>query len=456
MSLSGQELRRCHSVKHPVISLNEGHSSKKGMTRWIFECTLLILLLFALCQITGVPGGAVHYEQTPDEGHVSDPESQKTWFEKKNIRDMLDSKCFMNLKSKGFDFVSDDHRFHVETSINIRLQNFILEKIDRSTSRHIGIVAMDPYAGRVLAMVGFDEDDPNNNPCTDSRFPAASIFKIVTAAAAIEKCGLNSDSQVTYSGRKHTLYKSQMKKRKKGVRKVTLRDSFAQSINPVFGKIGTHDLGKTTLEEYADAFGFNREISFEIPLTPSVIDVSDRPYHWAEIASGFNRETRISPLHGALIASAIINQGRLIEPMIIDEIRNEQGQMVYQSHYTPLNQAITPDASKVMSDLMQGTIESGTCKKVFRGYQKDPVLSRLSIGGKTGSINSKKRDARYDWFVGFAEEKEGAEKMVISVVVAHGKYIGIRAAKYARIFIKEYFSNYYSISKQRSESENQG
>ncbi|HHC25059.1 MAG TPA: PbpA [Desulfobacterales bacterium] len=441
----------------------------KRLFKRIFKCAILIPFLFVAYQISNESGGAVSfYEKTvpnfssedkllPDSAQITElPKEYKPLISKNKVRNLLDSKIFVNLKEDSFDFVSDnDHHFYVETSIDTSLQNFILKKMDTSTSRYVGIVAMDPYTGRVLAMVGFDEDDASGNPCTDNRFPAASVFKIVTAAAAIEKCGFDSDSQLTYSGRKHTLYKSQLReKTKRRVRKITLRDSFAQSINSVFGKIGIHQLGKTTLQEYAEAFGFNRNIDFEIPLAPSVISISDEPYRWAEIASGFNRETTISPLHGALIASAVLNRGRLIEPVIIDKIKDEEGQVIYQSRLTPLNQAITPHASEVMNDLMKATIQSGTCRKMFRGYKKDPVLSRLSIGGKSGSISSKARDARFDWFVGFAEEKDGHEKIVISAVIAHGKYIGIRAAQYARILIKKYFSNYFSNKASESEKQN--
>jgi len=433
----------------------------KSRVRIIGRCAVVILFLLAVYQITG--GEAVHINGQPvyspsDSTLSSDPNQNietreyEPLVDKKEVRNLLDSGLFVNLKTKHFYLVSEEQRLYVETTIDPLLQNFIMEKMDTTTSRHIGIVAMDPYSGKVLSMVGFDREDPNNNPCVDSIFPAASVFKIITAAAVIEKCGFDSDTKVTYSGRKHTLYKSQLKKKtRRRLKRITLRDSFAQSINPVFGKIGIHELGKTALEEYADAFGFNQNIDFEIPLAPSVFYISDETYHWAEVASGFNRETTISPLHGALIASAILNHGRLIEPIIIDEIRNEEGEAVYQGYLTPLNRALTSDASDIMNELMQATVESGTCRKMFRGYRKDPVLSKLIIGGKSGTISSKDRKSRYDWFVGFAEEKDGPEKIVISIVVAHGKYIGIRSAKYARIAFKEYFSNYFSSRESESE-----
>jgi cell division protein FtsI/penicillin-binding protein 2 len=130
--------------------------------------------------------------------------------------------------------------------------------------------------------------------------------------------------------------------------------------------------------------------------------------------------------------------------MIVERIRDQNGDIVYQSRFTVLNRAISPESSGVIKQLMLETIASGTCRKAFRGYRKDTVLSKLNIGGKTGTISSKDRHAHYDWFVGFAEEKGGTEQIVISAMVAHGKRAGIRAKEYARMAIKEYFRNYFA------------
>jgi peptidoglycan glycosyltransferase len=365
--------------------------------------------------------------------------------DKLEVQTLLNSEAFINLKEKSFEFTSDGLKYRVDTSLDIPLQNFLIKNLNLSTSRYIAIVVMDPVTGRILSMVGFDRNDPSNNPCVDNRFPAASIFKIVTASAAIEKFGLNADSEFTYNGNKYTLYKSQLKNRRNSFSNtISLGDSFAQSVNPVFGKIGVYYLGKASLENYATAFGFNRNINFEIELAPSRFSIEDNPYDWAEIACGFNRKTKISPLHGAIITSAILNRGQLLEPTIVDRIMDQDGRVLYRSRRTLLNRAVSAQVSEIVNDLMETTIISGTCKKAFRNFGKDRVLSKLNIGAKSGSIYNASHDTRYDWFVGFAEQKEGPAKIVISAVVGHQKYIGTRASYYARIAIKEYFRNYFS------------
>lgn len=425
-------------------------AKKRLINKAIKLSTLIIVVFVSAYKIFGGFGekSSSHllgdYFSSSHDTPMGAPLNCDNLIDKSNVRNLLKNISFVNLKNKSFDFFSNGHTFRIDTSLDMELQEFLIKKLDLDNSRYIGIVCMDPVTGKVLSMVGFDKADSSNNPCVDNRFPAASIFKIVTASAVVEKCGFHPGSKLFYNGRKHTLYKSQLKdRRNRYTNKITFQDSFAQSVNPVFGKIGAHYLGKNTLEKYAEAFDFNKEIDFEIEIDPSFVNLSDEPYQWAEIACGFNNKTKISPLHGAMMASAIINRGNIMEPTVIDQIIDEKGEIIYRSRLVPINQAITPKASDVLNQLMAATIRSGTCKKAFRGYRKDKILSKLNIGGKTGSIDNKSHDARYDWFVGFAEEKDGPKKIAVSVIVAHEKYIGLRASYYARIAMKKYFLKYF-------------
>ena len=298
--------------------------------------------------------------------------------EKSDVQQMLNGVRLVNLEKKSFDVYYQGKPYHIDTSLDIPLQQYLQSKLKRSTSRYIGIVVMDPADGRIRSMIGYDKNNSQRNPCLNNQYPAASIFKIITAAAAIETNGLEADSPLFYNGRKHTLYKSQLKdRRNRWTRKISLEDSFAQSINPVFGKIGARDLGKSVLEKYAAAFGFNRKIDFELSTPPSVVTISDEPYRWAEIASGFNRMTTLSPLHGALIAGIVLNEGKLIEPTIIEKVTDGDGRTIYQGHSETLNQAITPGASDVVRQLMRATVRSGTSRKAFRGYRRDLSLIHI-------------------------------------------------------------------------------
>jgi len=362
----------------------EKKAAQKSIIRRHLKVMLpLVVICFAVyASITGSFGSLFDDPQEAPEAAKTKKTSPKadrpTSFNKDEIRRFMDSSLISNLENNSFEIQNNGKRLLVQTSIDPSLQNYLTQKLDRKNSSHIGIVAMDPEDGRIITMVGYNKSDPSKNPCLDSSFPAASIFKIITAAAALEKGNLRLDSRLYYNGGKYTLYKSQLKeKTNKYTNKISLKDAFAKSVNPVFGKLGSLYLKKDELESYARAFGFNRPINFEIFLSPSPIVLTDEPYQWAEVASGFNRQTRMSPLHGALITATILNQGRLIEPTIVDRIIDENGVDLYKSQPATIRQAFAPDTSEAMDELMKATIRSGTVRGAFRKYRRDKIISRL-------------------------------------------------------------------------------
>ena len=439
-------------------------AAARRRTRRMYRCaavlTLLVVVGFWVIETTSDLSSVFSYFRTPEKMRTIDPavvSVNEKMYEKKEVQAFLNGNTFVNLSQKSFDSRVEGRDYHVVTTLDMPLQLFMLKNLNTANARYIGIVAIDPATGKILSMVGYDRVNPANNPCLDSVFPAASIFKIVTAAAAVEKCGMNQGSPLSFTGGKHTLYKSQLTdKYAKYAQTITLRDSFAQSVNAVFGKIGAHLLGKMGIEQFAAAFGFNQTIDFETPIDSSKLSVEDAPYHLAEIASGYNRTTLISPLHGALIGAAILNQGAMVEPTIIDKISDDKGQPLYQSRTEPMKQVISAKSADTMTHMMEATVNAGTGRKAFRDYQKDSILSRLDIGGKTGSMDNQTHEAHFDWFVGFAWDRSSGKKVVVSVVVAHEKFIGTRSGYYARILMKQYFLNYFAAAEQKSKQKDRG
>jgi penicillin-binding protein A len=372
---------------------------------------------------------------------------------KQEVRELLAGAPVLNSETQSFELQKGGETYSVRTTLDPQLQSLLVRHLDLKNSRYVGIVVMDSRDGRVLAMAGYDRTNPTGNPCIESRFPAASVFKIITAAAAVETCDLEPDSVLNYSGRRHTLYKSQLKaKTPKNANRTTLKESFAQSNNPVFGRLGVHHLGREVIASYAEAFGFNHEIDFELATHPSRIELPEEAYGLAEIASGFNRTTLISPLHGALMAAAIVNEGRLIAPTVVAEITTLGGRSLYRGRGSPDRQAIDPETSRVLAELMQATVRSGTASREFRKHADRRLFSKLDIGGKTGSISDGTPDTRFDWFVGFAREQAGEARIVFAVVVAHEEFIGTRAAAYAAMAIKAYFRAHFAASPSAAPS----
>jgi peptidoglycan glycosyltransferase len=139
------------------------------------------------------------------------------------------------------------------------------------------------------------------------------------------------------------------------------------------------------------------------------------------------------------MAAALVNQGRLIDPTIVDWIAAEDGRTIYQSQSVFQKQAVDPETSRVLCELMQETVRSGTASHEFHKHVDVRIFSRLAIGGKTGHISDGTPDTRFDWFVGYAREDPGPGRIAFAVVVAHDEHIGTKASAYAALAIKEYF-----------------
>ena len=379
--------------------------------------------------------------ENPASGTEDSPMSKSQLFT------LLSGKNLAQESNNTFKVNTGEMEYTIATSIDVELQNYLhsLQKRARQLNRGkpgvMAFVIMDPYTGKIIAMTGYDEDNPHINPCLESNYPAASIFKMVTAAAAVETLGYGPYTPLYFTGNKYTLYKRQLReiKNKKHAYRISFSSAFAQSVNPVFGKIGKIYLGKETLDSYATTFGFNQLIPYEQPFVSGKFEIHDDEFHLAELGCGFNHDTTISPLFVAMLTSAIINNGKAMTPSIVKQVTSFDNKVLYTHKPSIYTDAITPKTAQIMMQLMEKTISDGTARKSFRGSAKDKVLSKLVLGGKTGSLSNRKNTIKYDWFTGFGKEKAGEKAIVMAIVVGHQKYMGTRSTTYAHRILKRYF-----------------
>jgi len=331
-----------------------------------------------------------------------------------------------------------------KTSINNDLQTYVTTLLRKSKTIQAAVVVLEPDDGRILTMVSYDHEgkNPTSNLCLEATFPAASLFKIVSAAAAVEACGFYPDKSMAFEGGKYTLYKRQLKpKNGRYVTKTTFRRAFAGSLNPVFGRIGIYVLGKDHLEVYSDRFMFNKTIPFDFPLPMSHIEVPEDDFGLAEIASGFNKRTIMSPLHAALITSTIVNEGKMMNPWMIHSVANSEGKMLYQAAPSSIANPVTEETARVMRILMEDTVKYGTCRRAFQPMRRKKAFKGMTLGAKTGTINDKTDRFRVDWTVAYALPKNGSDGICIAVLAVHGEKLGIRAKDLSRYIVSHYFSS---------------
>jgi membrane peptidoglycan carboxypeptidase len=312
-----------------------------------------------------------------------------------------------------------------ETSLDPALQELALKWVRNAGSRRAALVAVDPRDGRVRALASLGGDPERPGSALTGDVPAASVFKIVTAAAAMERNSYSRDSAVLYDGGKHTLFRSNVvKEPDRGVHRASLEEGFAESINTVFGKLGVYTLGPGELKAYAERVGFNRRIPFDLDVDTSVYETCDPEDHFrlAELSSGFNRTTTVSPLHAALVVGGVMTGGLMAEPWLVESVAGPVGEPVYRRDRRPLTRVMSRRTAGELAALMQATITDGTGRKGFGDAAGHRILSRLALGGKSGTINDEE-GYRVDWFVASAAVAEPGDgdprPLALAAVVVH-------------------------------------
>lgn len=302
-------------------------------------------------------------------------------------------------------------------------------------------VAVDAKSGAILALVSFTREKKEiGNLVLKATFPAASVFKVVTAAAAIDQKKADPNTVVAYTGANHTLYKRNLMQKfnPRWARKVTLREAFARSINSVFGKVGLYILKPEELTEYAKRFQFNQAINADVPVQPGTfyLDAEDQ-YKVAEAASGFTRVAQMSPLQGALMAASIVNEGMMMEPYLVEALRTPQGETTYRAEIKALGQVMNAETARNLRELMRETVVRGTSQRSFRDLLRKKKAQQIEMGGKTGHLTGLSPKGNYDWFVGYATD--GKKQIALAALTINEENWRVKASYLARQFIESYY-----------------
>lgn len=317
----------------------------------------------------------------------------------------------------------------------------MLDKIyDRYEPDYGAFVAIDAHTGAVIAMKSFiKEDELWGNLALRASFPAASVFKVVTAAAALDRDLLEPDSVLRYNGKRTSLYKKQVLRHKdnKWTRRPTLKKAFAESINTVFARIGIYTVGADSLETYARRFAFNVPVDTDIYFETGTTEIENDEWTIAEAASGYTRSNTLSPLHGAMMAAAIVGDGEMMLPYVVSIATDQWGVPLYLARPQSLGRPISNATAGELQELMHETVRRGSARKSFRRFFKGE-FENMSVGGKTGSLSGKSPAGRYDWFVGYATD--GDRKIGYASLTINKEYWTVKSHYVARKFIEAAFN----------------
>lgn len=330
-------------------------------------------------------------------------------------------------------FLPQERGNDVILTIDMQLEEYISSLLG---NRKGSVVLLNPKTGEILAMVSMPSFDPNNvsnlegdnlvDRSTQGLYPPGSIFKVVTAASVLEymedvqnwtyNCaGIQAvgDEDIScYNGESHG--------------EVDLTGAMIYSCNGAFAMLG-NEVGWKGLLEKSEKFGFNKNFLFsDIMIYDSKLNIdkntSAAELGWTAIGQG---KTLVTPFHMAMVASAVANDGVMMEPKLLKSVIGRRGSVQKEMEPKVYSNVMTEEVARTLKEMMIRVVNEGT----GRGAS----VEGLTIGGKTGTaeVKSTKESeiSPHAWFIGFAPAEDPT--LAIAVLVENSGTGGRVAAPIA-------------------------
>ncbi len=323
----------------------------------------------------------------------------------------------------------------IQLTISERLSRYISEKFPEG--KRGAVVVLNYKTNEILAMVSMPQFDPMHlddalsdeeagallNRATQGLYPPGSTFKIVTMASALENLPDLEDFGFDCTGYYPVGNYSVTEKEGHGVQ--SLSDAFVHSCNTTFAAL-SQELGYEMLGETAEKLGFNENFMFGDLIVYNssypIDNLSPEDLAWSSIGQG---RVLTTPMHMALIASAVANDGVMAQPHLVKSIRTAQGgTRTLPSSFTGTRVLDSHVAARLEREMIR-TVKSGTGTRAALG-------DGYVVAGKTGSaeVSNDKNVAAHAWFVGYITNENAP--YAISVLVENGGSGGGVAAPLAR------------------------
>ncbi len=293
------------------------------------------------------------------------------------------------------------------------------------------IVVMNPYTGEILAIANRPTYDLNQYAQTarDSRrnravcdlFEPGSVFKIVTASAALEENAVKEEDRFfcengSYRVANHILHDHQSHGW------LTFREVIEESSNIGTTKVAQM-LGPEVVYKYVKLFGFGSKTGIDV--LGEISGMIKQPKFWSKTSIGavpIGQEVGVTAIQLVSAISAIANGGQLVKPYIIKEIRDKNGETIKKFSPTLIHQVISPEISARVKDILIGVVNNGTGQLA--------KMEEFSAAGKTGTAQKVEANGTYSHdkfvasFIGFAPAENPAIAIVVTVDEPHPTYYG--------------------------------
>ncbi|KUF07314.1 penicillin-binding protein 2 [Leucobacter sp. G161] len=333
----------------------------------------------------------------------------------------------------------------VDTTINPKAQRAAYEAM-QEFSFEGAVVALEPGTGNILALVSTPTYDPNllssnddseiianydalnadelqplvNRAIAGDLYAPGSVYKLVTAAAAIESGAakpsteFSNPASLTLPQSSHVMRNSDQQTCGSGA-KASLETAIIYSCNIPFAEMAM-DMDKDEVPKMARAFGFDQELAIPTEVTPSV---APAPLDQAQVAlsSIGQLDVRTTPLQVAMVSAAIANGGKLMKPELVDRVIAPDLRVEHETKPEEMSQPISPETAKAITGMMEKGVSDST------GFAHLSAIDGVRVAGKTGTaqngIDTNGNDLPYTlWYTGFAPVDD--PKVAVAVVIANG------------------------------------
>lgn len=311
----------------------------------------------------------------------------------------------------------------IVTTLDVNLQQMAYNALGNYKG---AVVVMEPDTGKILAMVSKPDFNPNTivsdweainadtessrllNRATQGQYPPGSIFKVVTSLAywqqyhTLDGFSFDCVGEVENGGFTIHCYHNSAHGHE------DFSTAFAKSCNTAFAQIGV-DLDVNSFNKTVESLLFNQELPLELSYRQSSFSLSSGSGDALTMQTAIGQgNTLVSPMHMAMITSAIANGGNMMTPYLVQRIETYDGTEV--KSYTPktYKKVMTAQEAEKLTELMTGVVESGTATALSgRGY---------TAAGKTGTAEHGNVSVTtpHSWFIGFSNVDN--PDIVVSVI----------------------------------------
>lgn len=299
----------------------------------------------------------------------------------------------------------------------------------KSRAKAATIIIMDPNTGEILALANRPTFNPENpaasfeerrNRAIADYFEPGSVFKIVTAAAALEN-GIVKESDRffcengEYRVANHILHDHQSHGW------LTFREVMIESSNIGVTKVA-QKTGPNLIYKYAKLFGFGSRSGIDLP--GEISGSLKHPSQWSKTSIGaipIGHETGVTVLQLTNMIASVANGGLLYKPYIVKAVKDSHGEIIKEFSPVMLHRVISEDTAQRLKDILAAVVSEGTGRLA--------ALDNFSVAGKTGTAQ-KIEGGRYSHdkfiatFVGFAPVENPRIAVVVMVDEPRGTYFG--------------------------------